>query len=452
MIKRTLTVIAITAATISSVSTWAAVTPEEAAKLKTTLMPLGGELAGNSDGTIPKWDGGYTKVPSGWKQGDLRPDPFPNEKPILQITGKNLDQHADKLSDGVKALLKKYPTYRLDIYPTHRTAAAPQWVYENTYKNASKAKTKDGGVSIEGAYGGVPFPIPQNGHEIMWNHLTSWNGESVEYGFRIFITQADGKTVLATEAKNSREWPYYHKDGSVEKFNGDYSLFRQVQTAPPFKAGESLLVRDSVDMATNGRQAWQYLLGQRRVRRAPTIGFDTPDSVSSGLGYFDEAFVFNGSLEMYDWKLVGKKEMYIPYNTNRLYAFKEADLTRGGHINPDAVRWELHRVWVVEANLAPGKRHVVPKRRFYIDEDSWHAVLADGWDAQGQLWRTQAALPFAAADGPGQFAIPFVNYNLMTGAWVLSTIWNETDPKYKLVDRKPGSHFTPDSLAGQGVR
>jgi hypothetical protein len=205
-------------------------------------------------------------------------------------------------------------------------------------------------------------------------------------------------------------------------------------------------------MGTSGRQAWQYLLGQRRVRRAPTIGFDTPDSVASGQGYFDEAFIFNGSLEMYQWKLIGKKEIFIPYNTNRLYTFKEADLSRAGHINPDALRWELHRVWVVEATLAPGKRHVVPKRRFYIDEDSWHAVLADGWDAQGQLWRTQIAFPFVAADGPGVFTVPFSSYNLLTGAWVLSTIWNETDPKYKLVERKPNSYFTPDSLAGQGVR
>ena len=188
------------------------------------------------------------------------------------------------------------------------------------------------------------------------------------------------------------------------------------------------------------------------MRRAPTIGFDTPNSVESGLGYFDEVFVFNGSLEKYQWKLIGKKEMFVPYNENRLYAFKEADLMTGSHLNPEAIRWELHRVWIVEATLAPGKRHVVPKRRFYIDEDSWHALLADGWDAQGQLWRSQVGIPFVAADGPGVFLASFINYNLLTGVWTLSTIWNEAEPKYKLVEPKPDSHFTPDALAGQGVR
>lgn len=450
MNKRNLLVAAFTSAILQAVAAQAAVTPEEAAKLKSSLMPLGGEKAGNKDGSIPAWDGGATKVPAGWKQGDLRPDPFPGEKPTLQITGKNADQYADKLSDGLKALLKKHPNFRLDVYPSHRTAAAPNWMYENTFKNATRAKTKDGGLSLEGAHGGVPFPIPKDAHEVMWNHLVSWNGQSIEYGARIHIVQPDGKSVLATQIKQDRQWPYY-EDKGTEK-SGDFQWFRQTQVAPPFKAGESILVRDPLDMATKGRQAWQYLLGQRRVRRAPTIGFDTPDSVASGQGYFDEAFVFNGSLEMYQWKLIGKKEMFVPYNQNRLYSYKEADLIAGGHVNPDALRWELHRVWVVEAALAPGKRHVVQKRRFYVDEDSWHALIADGWDAQGQLWRTQIGIPFVAADGPGVFLISFASYNLLTGTWVLSTIWNEADPKYKLVEPKPDSHFTPDSLAGQGVR
>jgi len=451
MKKHNLLLAAFTGAVLQALAAQAAVTPEEASQLKSSLMPLGGERAGNKEGSIPAWEGGATKVPAGWKQGDLRPDPFAGEKPTLQITGKNADQYGDRLSDGVKALLKKHPGFRIDVYPSHRTAAAPAWLYENTFKNATRAKTKDGGMSIEGAHGGIPFPIPKDAYEVMWNHLTTWNGQAAEYGARIHIVQPDGKAVLATQIKQDRQWPYY-SDRSAEKFDGDYQLFRQIQVAPPFKAGESLLVRDPLDMANKGRQAWQYLLGQRRVRRAPTIGFDTPDSVASGQGYFDEAFVFNGSLEMYQWRLIGKKEMLVPYNDNRLYSYKEADLIAGGHVNPDAMRWELHRVWVVEATLAPGKRHVVQKRRFYVDEDSWHALLADGWDAQGQLWRTQVGIPFVAPDGPGVFLISFANYNLLTGGWVLSTIWNEADPKYKLVEPKPDSYFTPDSLAGQGVR
>jgi len=450
MIKRNQLVAALACALLQVSVAQAAVTPEEAARLKSTLTPLGGEKAGNKDGTIPAWDGGYTKVPAGWKQGDPRPDPFANEKPTLQITAKNADQYADKLSDGVKALLKKYPSFRVDVYPTHRTAAAPQWMYENTFKNATRAKLVEGGKSVEGAHGGVPFPIPKSAQEVMWNHLLAWKGKAAEYGGRAFIVQPDGKAVLGTQWKQDRQWPYFNEnEKGADLSGGAYQALRQLQVAPPFKAGESLVVRESFG---TGRQAWQYLVGQRRVRRAPNVAFDSPDTVSSGQGYFDEAWCFNGSLEKYDWKLIGKQEMFVPYNQNKLYTVKESDLFGGGYVNPDAYRWELHRVWVVEATLASGKRHVVPKRRFYIDEDSWHALLADGWDAQDQLWRMQAAVPFVAADGPGVFVASFTNHNLLTGVWILSGMWNDIEPKYKLVEPKPDSYYTPDALAGQGVR
>lgn len=431
----------------------AAVSAEEAAQLKSTLTPLGGEKAGNKDGTIPAWDGGYTKVPDGYKAGDPRPDPFAGEKPILQIDSKNLAQYQDKLSEGMAALLQKYPeSMRLAVYPTHRTAAAPQWVYDNTFVNATNASTKDDGYSIEGAYGGVPFPIPKTGAEVMWNHLLRWRGESVEIPLRVWVGAADGSRTMAVAAKDDQQFPYYYKDGSLSTFSGEFQYLRQIQTDPPFKAGESILLRDPVDQVGKGRQAWQYLSGQRRVRRAPTIAFDTPDFVASGQNYFDEVFMFYGSLERYQWKLIGKKEVYVPYNGNRFVMAKTDDIFAKHHLNPDLLRWELHRVWVVEAELVPGKRHVVPKKRFYVDEDSWSVLLADGYDAEGKLWRVQHALPFVAPDLPAVVATTMTLYNLQAGTWIVNNLYNDMTSPYKAMPRRPESYFTPDALAGAGIR
>jgi Protein of unknown function (DUF1329) len=431
---------------------FAAVTPEEAAKLNSTLTPLGAVKAGNADGTIPAWEGGYTTVPPGYKSGDKRPDPFAGEKLLFSITAENMDKYADKLSEGAKALLKKYPTFRLDVYPTHRTAAAPQFVYDNTFKNATRAKATNNGLSIEGAYGGIPFPIPKDGFEVMWNHLLSFRGVSTSVPFRNYLTMADGKTVLVVEAEDQEQFPYYQNDIPMEKWNGDFFLFRQVQTAPPFKAGETILARDPVDMYGKGRQAWQYLVGQRRTRRAPSIAYDTPDFVSSGHNYFDEVFMFNGALDRYDWKLIEKKEMYIPYNCNKFYLQKDIDLMKDQHINPDNVRWELHRVYVVEATLAPGKRHVVEKRRMYIDEDSWWTVLYDGWDAQGQLWRSTVSLPLLAMELPAIVPVSMFVHNLQTGAICSTIITNEMPVQLQSIPPRPDSFFTPDALSGSGIR
>ena len=451
MLRRTFINTAIAALWAISLPGFAA-TAEEAAALKSTLTPLGAEKAGNKDGSIPSWDGGLNKAPAGYQAGAPRPDPYAAEKPTAQISAKNMDQYKDKLSEGVQALMRKYPSFRVDVYPTHRTASAPQWVYDNTFANATRAKATQGGNNIENAFGGIPFPIPKSGAEVMWNHLLRWKGESVEIPFRVWVGAADGSRTMAVEAKDDHQFPYYQKDGSLEKFGGEFMFLRQVQTDPPFKAGESILLRDPIDQVGKGRQAWQYLTGQRRVRRAPTIAFDTPDFVASGQNYFDEVFLFLGSLERYEWKIVGKKEIYVPYNNNGFQLAKTDDVFVPHHLNPDKLRWELHRVWVVEANLAQGKRHVVPKKQFYVDEDSWSVLLVDGYDAQGKLWRTQHAVPFVAPEIPAVVSTTFTVFNLQAGTWLVNNLYNDMKAPYKVVPRRPDAYFSADALAGAGVR
>lgn len=437
---------------LGSHAAFAAVTAEEAAKLKSTLTPFGAEKAGNAAGTIPAWDGGYTKVVAGYKNGDKRPDPFAAEKPLLSISAKNMDQYADKLADGTKFLLKKYPDYRLEVFPTHRTAAAPQWVYDNTFKNATHAKVDVDTEKMSGAYGGIPFPVPKNGTEVIWNHRLAWNGtDTFKIPGETFLVTPNGGRVKATRSANTAQFPYYFQDGSADKFDGTYTMIRQLTEQPSSKAGEGLLVHFNLD--PDKRAAWQYLVGQRRVRRAPNIAYDTPDFVTSGVAFIDEAFMVTGPHDRHEMKLVGKKELYIPYNNNRAHAAKIDDLMKPKFLNPDLVRWELHRVWVVEATLKPGKRHVVQKRVFYVDEDSWQVILADGWDGQGQLWRQQYALPLLAPDLPAVTVNQgWGNYNLQTGAYYINLASNELSEQYVKVPRQPATYFTPDAMANDSSR
>lgn len=428
----------------------AAVPADEAAKLKSTLTPLGGEKAANKDGSIPAWDGGMTKMPAGAKRGDIPVELFTGEKPVVQVTAKNATQYADKLSDGTKALLAKYPdSFRLDVYPTHRTAAAPQPVYEHTFKNATNCKLKEGAASVEGCFGGIPFPIPKSGAEVIWNYILRVEPESVAYAFRNIVGSSDGSHTLATRNDIWFQYPYYYKDGSAEKWSGEYFLERFNTTAPPFKAGESLVLRDSIN-AKEPRQAWQYLVGQRRVRRAPTVGYDTPDFVASGANYFDEVQGFIGHPDRYEWKLIGKREMYIPYNNNNLIGAKLDEALAKHHFNPDKLRWELHRVWVVEATVAPGKRHAVPKRRYYFDEDSWLLAMVDGYDAEGKLWRTSQVTPFVAPSVPANLVKPVLVFNLQAGT--MSGVQILNDENFRIVPRKPENFFTGDAVAAEAAR
>lgn len=430
----------------------AGVSAEEAEQLKTTLTPFGAERAGNKEGTIPEWKGGYTTpIPGG--KGPHRGDPFADEKPLLSITAQNMDRHAAKLTDGVKAMLKKYPdSYRLDIYPTHRTAAAPQWVYDNTFKNATRGRLN--GYIAENVFGGVPFPIPKSGAEVMWNHVLRWRGASYFVDTEQYQMTATGNKVMISDASGIFNYPYYFKDSSLEEFAKEQNYFkaRLTTSGPPLRAGELIVGIGNMDGAKD--QSWVYLTGQRRVRKLPNACCDTPFPASGGLMTFDESEIWWGILDRFDWTLVGKQEMYIPYNGNRFWqAGKEDEVLDKHHVKPEYMRWELHRVWVVEANLRQGQRHSAVRSRYYCDEDAWNCVLADRWDANGQLWKTLWALPMLIPDLPGIGNLIFGFNDLLSGTAYINGVANrKTTTHYQIKPRYKDTEFSPESMAAEGIR
>ena len=442
----------LTIALMGSCFAHAAVSPDQAARLNADLTPMGAERAGNADGSIPEWTGGYTQVPAGYKSGDKRADPFAADKPLFSVNAGNMAEYAEQLAEGTQALLKKYPDYRLDVYPTHRSAAAPQWVYDNTMQNATRATLEEATEKVSGAYGGIPFPIPQNGAEVLWNYRLSWQGADTFYvPFDTWLMTAGGKKLQATRARFWYQHPYYFKEGSLDTYGGKHLIGKLLTEQPSSKAGEGLMTH--WDMDPGARAAWQYLVGQRRVRRAPNVAYDTPDFVTSGVGFFDEAFMIFGPTDRHDLKLVGKKELLVPYNNNRAAAASSDELVKPGFLNPDLVRWEKHRVWVVEATLKDGKRHVVPKRTYYVDEDSWQVLLLDGYDAQGKLGRHNYSLTLLAPEMPVLTAnVMWGSYNLETGAYFLNASANDLKVQYQDYPRPSASFFTPDAMASDSMR
>jgi hypothetical protein len=448
--NQSLKTIAACLATTAAFGAHAAIGADEAKALGTTLTAVGAEKAGNKDGTIPAYTGGLTTPPAGFKAGDgVRPNPFANEKPRLVIDAKNMAQHADQLTEGTKALLQKYPSFRVDVYPTQRTVAFPKFVADNTAKNALKAKTLNDGRSIEGAHAGFPFPIPKNGYEAMWNHLVRFNGQAYEAKYRNLNVDASGRATLATEGLSAQEYPFW----DTSKPSADtFWRIKLSYTGPARRAGEALMLVDPLDIGSKDRRAWMYLPGQRRVKVAPDLAHDTPNPGTAGATTFDDTFIFNGSMDRFDFKLVGKKEMIVPYNAYAaVYQAKQDELLKPNHLNPDFVRWELHRVWVVEATLREGKRHVYAKRTFYLDEDSWAAIASDAYDARGQLYRAGFAYMAPSYDVPAPYTDMFGHYDLVARVYSLTGFIAETGG---LKHTKPMAdrEWSADSLAGAGIR
>jgi hypothetical protein len=428
----------------------ASVSTEEAHKLGATLTGVGAEMAGSSDGAVPAYTGGLTSAPASFKAGSgLRPDPFASEKPLYSIDAKNMDKYAANLTAGTKALMKKYPGFHIDVYRTHRTAAFPQFVTDNTAKCATEAKTADGGRSMSGCHAGFPFPMPQTGFEAMWNHLVRFNGVAYAAKYRNYNVDASGGVALTTEGNASEEYPYWDVNKPDAKV---YWEQRLTYTGPARRAGEAMQIVDPLNYQDSDRHAWQYLPGQRRVKVAPDLAFDTPNPGSGGASTFDDVFLFNGSMDRYDFKIVGKKEIFVPYNDYKMaYDTKAENLLKPGFVNPDDVRWEMHRVWVVEATLVAGKRHIYSKRTFYLDEDSWAAVASDAYDARGQLFRTGFAYIAPSYEVPAPIADLHGIYDLIAGSYSLTAFTGETGG-FRYTKPMSERDWSPESLAGSGIR
>jgi len=448
--------IAVLALSLLAANVMAAVSPEEAAKLGTTLTPVGAEKAGNADGSIPAWTGGIPKNAGAVDSKGFLADPFASEKPLFVITAATVDKYKDKLSDGQVAMFKRYPeTYKIPVYPSHRTVNLPPEIYESIKRSALNVKPINDGNGLENFTGNryYAFPIPKNGVEVLWNHITRYHGGNL----RRIITQATPQTngsYTPIRFEEEVAVPQLIPDMDPAKAANVLTFFKQSVTAPARLAGNVLLVHETLDQVKEPRLAWIYNAGQRRVRRAPQVAYDGPGTASDGLRTSDNFDMFSGAPDRYDWKLVGKKEMYIPYNSYKLDqpTLKYDDIIKAGHINQDLTRYELHRVGEVVGTVKPSARHIYAKRHMYIDEDSWQVALVDHYDGRGQLWRV--------AEGHAQFY-----YNHQTPAYTVETLYDIIAGRYIALGMKneekssfvfgfnaKAADYTPAALRAEGVR
>jgi Protein of unknown function (DUF1329) len=430
-------------------STALAADPGELGK---SLTPFGAIKAGNADGSIPAYEGGITKAPAGYTLGQHYVDPYAGDKPLFTITGDNVDKYSDRLTVGTIAKLKAYPSFKVIVYPTHRSFSAPQYVYESAIENAKTAHIDSDGESPRDSVNSIPFPLaadagPLAGVEAMQNHILRWNGTQLKnHTLTAAVTEAGAYVEQKIDLKII--YPYAVKGAHTTL--GAY--FYAETVAPARTAGDIVLVHEFTDPLQEPRLAWTYNPGQRRVRRAPEVEYDNPIAAYDSLATTDDFFMFNGALIRFDWKLIGKKEMYVPYNDYALQdpKYQYADLIKPLALNADPIRWELHRVYIVEGTLRPNAKHVYSKRVYAIDEDSWNILLADLYDGHGQLWRTHTNytinfydVPILSSDG--------VEYNdLQARRYAVTTLFNqEPVPTYTGTDLQVAD-FTPDALRRGG--
>lgn len=391
------------------------------------LTPVGAERQGNQDGTIPPWKGGLKpgEVANPLDRHGWVADPFADEKPLYVIDGSNYTQHLKHLSAGHQALLKTRAGYKMQVYKTHRVATYPQEVYDATLANEGVAKLI-GSDALREASLGFPFRRPQHGAQAMWNHRVRYRGDAVHYTAANFVVRPNG----GRDMSRAETWVYFNYGNLKDpiKAGGDSMLlyFMSRPIDPVSARGSIVMSHDTIDTDRSARKLWVKPVGFRLIR-APSVGYDFPDQSSDGIAYIDQIDMYNGAFDRYDWKIVGKREMVIPYNAYKLnnkdLAYEE--VVQGDYPNTDLARYEMHRVWVVEATKRSGASHHFRKRRFYIDEDTWGVVMADNYNATNRLWKFQEGHSLYRHQEQATVIAPQVVYDLTDKRYFISGLGNE---------------------------
>ena len=415
--------------------------------------PVGAQKSGNAAGTIPAWTGGITSPPAGYKSGDHHPDPFSGDKIEFTIDGTNFNDYADSLSVGQKAMFDKYPdTYKMNVYKTRRSASFPERIYQKTIENGKTGKLVADGEGVENVAEGFPFPNPQNAYELMLNHKLKFKGSGgVRYNNQVAPTASGKYTVV--KLKEELLGKYYTEGNTIADINNILLYFYQEVESPARLAGRILLVHETMNQQEQPRQAWIYNPGQRRVRRAPNVAYDNPGTASDGLRTNDMTDMFNGAMDRFDWKVVGKKEMYVPYNSYKVHSgdLDYSDMVRPGHLNTDLMRYELHRMYVVEASLKEGVRHINSRRTFYLDEDSYQIMMVDHYDGRGNIWRFSEAHSINYYDVPTFWSTVESHHDLRSGRYVSVGLDNK-DPVNTFGVPLSEANYSPQALRKRGTR
>ncbi len=415
----------------------AAATPEEIARLGNDLTCVGAEKAGNADGSITAWTGKWLGAPDGMElntTGAHPQNPYADDKPLFVITAANMAEHADRLSAGQKALFETYPdTFRIPVYETRRDFRFADTVCQATLENAKSARVVSDGEGVEGTTGGILFPFPKTGLELMWT--------SSFFTFRPWTEEyiSDNAYVLNNGRIN---WGRVHsrnlapplQPGKIGTTAGQSSFYLNETLLPQRDRGEVNTGMEFFDHAKEPRQSWRYDPGTRRVRQSPEYGYDMQFPGSGGSITVDEVRIFNGSGQRYNWSIVGKQEMYIPSNAYTIHSpdLKYDELLPPGHANPEHMRYELRRVWVLEANIKDNYRHLYTKRHMYVDEDSWLMIMGDNYDARGGLWRTSMVNYYYAPEAQTWQAGVGLYHDLQARSYLAFNLVNEQPKGYTL--------------------
>jgi hypothetical protein len=296
----------------------------------------------------------------------------------------------------------------------------------------------------------VPFPIPADGLQVMWNHVFRWRGGSVERLIVWAPVAGSGKYFIVKFLQNVA----FDQQGYMQRPRpGRLFASATMLLSPPAAIGIRSATWEPIDPIEEARARWVFLPQTLDTRRLPSYEADTIEPFTGGLRTADQNDGWNGTPDRYDWKLVGKRELLIGYNGYKLAdrTLRYPDIIQPRHPNPELLRYEVHRVWVVEATLAEGRHHRYYRRVFYLDEDTWQVAQEEVYTKEGKLFRFADHQMMQYYDVQVPWYAATLHYDLASGSYIIAGLSNMEPPwRWGFIGRN--ADYLPSTLRSLGLR
>jgi uncharacterized protein DUF1329 len=428
----------------------AAVPDDVAARLKGDLTPLGAERGADGLGLIPTWT--ENREAADLETYPDNPDfavaPFARDPVLTTITSENAARFSDRLTATHRALLATYPdSYKMPVYRSRRTCQTPDAVNGVAFENATSAELSESGNGVTGATSGTPFPIPNSAYEVIRNHLLAYQGHKVTKQNAMWAPDGDGEPTLSIYGEQYINlWTPEANNPQFQENPRRY--IRRAFVSPAKIAGTIFLEHTSPNFGVELSRAWSYFPGTRRVRRAPQAAFGEPMPFTGDLVTYDSQKGFDGSPGLYDWTIVEKASYYLPNNSHRLSSnsLQYENVLSSNHLNQDHARYELQRVWVLEATLKEENKHSYLRRRFYIQEDSWQILATEQYDAKDNLISGQEMFPQYRSDSQLCELAAEATYDVVAGRYAVRELSNQEPRANYSASELDAGRFTPASI------
>lgn len=403
--------------------TYAAISADSAARLQDELTPIGAIRAGNRSQGIPQWEGGLSRSPGEQPPVPVQPypNPFADDEPLYTITPSNWKRYQAQLTPGQQALLQHYPAYQLVVYPTRRSAAFPETFYQATQQLATTAQLTPTGTLAAPRLDGIPFPLPRNGQEALWNYQLRHQGQ--------WLTRRLFQAIPSKQPYFTLTWIERWRFNTVLTPETATTVWQYQQhlQSPALLADQRRWLHAPRALNQQPIAAWLQLSEDSRARRLPTLDGAQTLPFSDGLQTLAHWPALHLSSQLYELQLTGRQVLFMPYNAYALQAVATDSLLAEQHLNQTLPRYEQHRVWVVMATrkdtAALARYHT---QTLYFDEDSWHLLGVELYDAAGKLVQVIEHHPMVFYDIPTFGTVLTVVYDLVQQRYLVRGL--ATDP------------------------